>query len=121
MAILVLEDDEDLRSAICEVLSVAGSTCVAAGSFDELKAHEPEVRACSLALLDVNLGPNAPSGVRAYEWLRAGGFTGPIMFLTGHGAEHPEVRAALETSDARVLRKPLDAEALMALGEGRAP
>ena len=114
--VLVLEDDDDLRSLLCDLLVGSGAkACVSAGSFDAMVRQKEQVLGCALALLDVNLGARAPSGLDAYHWLRENGFAGRIVFLTGHARYHPLVRQARELTHAQVLAKPVDAKVLMAL------
>jgi len=114
--VLVLEDDEDLRALLCELLVAAGAkACVSAASFEAMVRQKEQVLECGLALLDVNLGAKVPSGLDAYHWLQENGFGGRIVFLTGHARSHPLVRQAHELTQARVLSKPIDAKELMAL------
>ena len=114
--VLVLEDDDDLRSLLCELLVFSGAKgCVSAASFEAMVRQKEQVLGCALALLDVNLGARAPSGLDAYHWLRENGFGGRIVFLTGHARSHPLVRQAHELTQARVLSKPIDANELMSL------
>jgi FixJ family two-component response regulator len=114
--VLVLEDDDDLRTLLCDLLVVSGAqACVSAASFDAMVRQKEQVLGCGLALLDVNLGSGAPSGLDAYDWLRENGFGGRIVFLTGHARSHPLVRKAYDLSQARILSKPVDAKVLMAL------
>jgi DNA-binding response OmpR family regulator len=114
--VLVLEDDNDLRGLLCELLVASGAeSCVSAASFDAMVRQEAQVLECGLALLDVNLGAGEKSGLDAYHWLREHGFGGRIVFLTGHARHHPLVRQARELTQARVLSKPVDARELMAL------
>ncbi|MFL5348372.1 MAG: response regulator [Hyalangium sp.] len=114
--VLVLEDDDDLRSLLCDLLVGSGAqACVSAGSFDAMVRQKEQVLGCGLALLDVNLGSRVPSGLDAYRWLRENGFSGRIVFLTGHARYHPLVRQAHELGHTQVLSKPVDAKVLMAL------
>jgi FixJ family two-component response regulator len=114
--VLVLEDDDDLRTLLCELMVAAGAkTCVSAGSYEEMVRQKDPVLGCGLALLDVNLGAGVPSGLDAHRWLRDNGFTGRIVFLTGHARHHPLVKQAHELTQARVMSKPVDANELMAL------
>jgi FixJ family two-component response regulator len=116
--VLVLEDDEDLRTLLCELLQLQGvEECVSAGSLASLRSQEARVPGCGLAILDINLGAHVPSGLEAYRWLRDSGFGGRIVFLTGHARSHPLVRQAYELTDVQVLAKPVDARVLMALVE----
>jgi FixJ family two-component response regulator len=119
--VLVLEDDEDLRTLLCELLQMQGvEECVSAASLAFLRSQEARVLGCGLAILDINLGANVPSGLDAYRWLRESGFAGRVVFLTGHARSHPLVRQAYELTDVQVLAKPVDARVLMALVGGGA-
>jgi FixJ family two-component response regulator len=114
--VLVLEDDEDLRTLLCELLVASGAkACVSVGSVEAMVQQKDQVLGCELALLDVNLGAGVPSGLDAYHWLRENGFGGRIVFLTGHARSHPLVRKAYDLTQARILSKPVDAKVLMAL------
>lgn len=114
--VLVLEDDNDLRTLLCDLLVASGAkACVSAGSVEAMVQQREQVLGCELALLDVNLGSGVPSGLDAYQWLRENGFGGRIVFLTGHARSHPLVRKAHEVTQARVLSKPVNAKVLMAL------
>ena len=114
--VLVLEDDDDLRTLLCDLLVGAGAkACVSAGSVEAMVQQKDQVLGCGLALLDVNLGSGVPSGLDAYYWLRENGFGGRIVFLTGHARSHPLVRKAYDLSQALILSKPVDAKVLMAL------
>lgn len=117
---LVLDDDDDLRLLLHEVItSMCGKECLALRSFDELVAREAEALQCDLALLDVNLGANVPSGLDALEWLRAHHFDGRIAFLTGHARTHPLVERARCTAGVPVLEKPVPLDTLLSLLQGR--
>ena len=117
--VLVLEDDADLRFILRELLSLLGvETCVDAGSLEELQRQRAEALGCELALLDINLGAGVPSGLDAHAWLKEKGFSGKIVFLTGHAHYHPLVRQALELSNVQVLSKPIESKVLMALVSG---
>jgi FixJ family two-component response regulator len=119
VTVLILDDDKDLRDTLGEVIGdLCRSSCLFAGSYDELTALGGRLDECGLAILDVNLGPGRPSGVDAYEWLRARGFQGRIVFLTGHARTHPAVERAARL-DAAVHQKPLSVDALCSLVEGR--
>ena len=71
--------------------------------------------ACTLGILDVNLGSNQPSGLDAFAWLRAERYPGRIAFLTGHAMTHPLVERARQMGEAVVLPKPLEISKLLAL------
>jgi FixJ family two-component response regulator len=116
LRVLVLEDDNDLRTLLCDLLVASGAKdCVSAASYEELVRREEQVLECGLALLDVNLGGGVHSGLDAYHWLQQHGFRGRVVFLTGHARSHPLVRQARELTQAQVMSKPVNAKDLMAL------
>lgn len=116
LRVLVLEDDEDLRTILCELLSLSGAdACVGVGSLAELQHKRVEALGCGLALLDINLGAGVPSGLDAYRWLKDNGFRGRTVFLTGHARSHPLVREALELTHVQVLSKPIESKVLLSL------
>jgi DNA-binding NtrC family response regulator len=119
MRVLFLDDDSDLREAMADMLTDLAHEPMTVASVAELKAHEEGALGAKLAILDLNLGLGAPSGVDAYRWLRSRSFAGRVAFLTGHGRSFPVVREATKLGDPTVvnLEKPLslhDLEALLA-------
>ncbi|REG29878.1 response regulator receiver domain-containing protein [Archangium gephyra] len=116
LRVLVLEDDTDLRTILCELLSLSGAeACVGAGSLAEVQRKGAEALGCGLALLDINLGAGVPSGLDAYRWLKENGFSGRTVFLTGHARSHPLVREALELTNVQVVSKPIESKVLLSL------
>jgi DNA-binding response OmpR family regulator len=110
--VFILEDDLDAREILSLVLREAFSIdSIEAASFDEMIKGN-DVLSCSLAILDVNLGPGQRSGLDAYHWLREQHFPGNVVFLTGHAADHPLVRKARLLGEASVLSKPISLERL---------
>ncbi|MGZ6095341.1 MAG: response regulator [Polyangiales bacterium] len=106
--VVLLEDDDDLRDTMADILGLStGAECVCVGSVAELKTRRVEVLRAQLVLLDINLGPDEPSGVDAYEWLKESGYAGRVVFLTGHGGAHPLVKEARRVGGAAVLTKPV--------------
>jgi DNA-binding NtrC family response regulator len=120
-AVLVLDDDDDLRAIVCDLLAAKGATCFGVGSLDEVIALGTRALSCDLAILDVNLGPAQPSGVDAYHWMKAQSFSGRTVFLTGHARTHPSVAKANDLG-VKVLEKPvslLDLVKLMSVEHSR--
>jgi DNA-binding NarL/FixJ family response regulator len=94
--------------------------CLGAASLAEVEAHRAAALACAVAILDINLGADAPSGIDVYEWLRCFHFAGKVVFLTGHGANDPSVRKASSIAATRTLAKPIGVQELVALvAQGR--
>ena len=117
--VLYVEDNGDLRdAAVALVTVVLERRCIGLGSYAELVALGDGVLACSVAILDINLGANRPSGIDAYTWLRQTGYTGRIVFLTGHASTHPLVVEAHRIGDVEIFAKPIDGDRLQSIVEG---
>jgi FixJ family two-component response regulator len=117
--VLYVEDNEDLRELVVELVTVVlKRRCVGVGSYEELVALGKEALGCSIAMLDINLGPNQPSGIDAYAWLRDRGYTGRVVFLTGHASTHPLVIEAKRIGDAEIFSKPIEPDRLRSIVEG---
>jgi FixJ family two-component response regulator len=119
IGVIVLDDDPDLRDSLVDVYSLAGCACFAAASYAELTALPQEALAARLAILDINLGAEAPSGLDAFRWLREKGFGGAIVFLTGHARSERLVDEATRLNSVRLLQKPMSIQALLELLESR--
>ena len=113
MIAALLDDDADLLEILAELLAERGCRCLLARSVADLKALAPEVLAADVAVLDINLGSGAPTGIDAYEWLFSQHFAGRILFLTGHARAHPLVARAERFQHATVLDKPIDGRVLL--------
>jgi FixJ family two-component response regulator len=117
--VLFVEDSGDLREMFAELVGfVLERRCVGVGSYDELVALGAQALGCGVAILDINLGPNRPSGIDAYAWLRENGYTGRIVFLTGHAGNHPLVVMAQRLGDAEIFSKPIEPDRLRSVIEG---
>ena len=117
--VLYVEDNDDLRELVTELVTVVFKRrCVAVGSYEELVVLGQHVLGCSVAILDINLGSNRRSGLDAYAWLRANGYTGRIVFLTGHASAHPLVVEAQRIGDAQIFSKPIEPDRLRSIVEG---
>jgi DNA-binding NtrC family response regulator len=107
-SVVILEDDLDLRQVMGEIVRMLGADCVTVSSVADLQQKAGQVLASDLAILDVNLGIGLPNGIDAYNWLVLSGYTGRIVFLTGHASTHPLVAAAAKLHGVTVFEKPLD-------------
>ena len=106
--VLFVDDDEDLRDAMQEVLGKLGvQRVITAGSLRDVEQLRSEVLECQLAVLDINLGRDEPSGIQVYEWLTSAGFAGRVVFLTGHASNDPRVQQAASLSHSKIASKPL--------------
>jgi FixJ family two-component response regulator len=117
--VLYVEDNDDLRELVVELVSVVlKRRCVGVGSYEELAALGEAALGASVAILDINLGPDRRSGIDAYTWLREKGFKGRIVFLTGHASTHPLVVEAQRIGDAEIFSKPIEPDRLRSIVEG---
>jgi len=106
--VIFLDDDEDLRPIVVDLMALFETQCDAVASMDELQELIGRVGlAHDLAILDINLGADRASGIDAYRWLREQGYTGNVEFLTGHARSHPLVEQARRLGDALVHDKPV--------------
>ena len=120
--VLYVEDNDDLRELVVELVrAVLKHRCVGVGSYEELVALGEEALGCSIAILDINLGPNQPSGIDAYAWLSDKGYTGRIVFLTGHASAHPLVVEAQRIGNAEIFSKPIEPDRLRSIIEDERP
>lgn len=118
--ILVMDDDIDLLEVLQETLVTLCKVeqVVTATSMDSVQQQKEKILDCKLAILDVNLGAERPSGVNVAQWLRDNGFTGQIVFLTGHAASDPEVLAATRMPNTKVVAKPIGLPQLLGFVDG---
>jgi FixJ family two-component response regulator len=116
--VLLVDDDEDLVEMFALLFARHGIAYRGAHSFDEVKALGDRLAPVTTAILDVNLGPNQPSGVDVADWLRAQGHAMRIVFITGHAPDHPLVRAA-SGEHGEVLAKPVPTKQLLEIARGR--
>lgn len=121
-SVLLVDDDEDLRAAMDEVLHRLGvRRLIGAGSLRDVEDQREEALACQLALVDINLGYGEPTGINVFEWLEREGFTGRVVFLTGHGSQDPRVQRAATLAGSQVASKPLTTAKLRDMIEGVSP
>jgi DNA-binding NtrC family response regulator len=119
MTVLLVDDDRDLLDMLGEAIGhLCNLACLSAPSYDAMVALGGQALGCQLAILDVNLGPDRPSGIDAYRWLSSHGFQGRIVFLTGHARGHPVVEQAHSTDAAGVVQKPVSLEQIRTIVEG---
>lgn len=110
MRVLLVEDDDDVRETMREILSVISGDeigSVGYASYHDLVEHREEALNTDLAILDINLGEMQPSGIDVENWLRLNNYGGRIVFLTGHSRNHPLVKQAAERNNILILEKPI--------------
>jgi DNA-binding NtrC family response regulator len=113
--VLVVDDDEVVRSGVERILSREGLTVAVARSATAALAH-PAAETARLVLCDLML-PDATGLdlVRAFEELRPGR---PVVVMTGY---RPQAALAREIAGRAVLDKPFDADELLAVVRAALP
>jgi FixJ family two-component response regulator len=107
--VLIVDDDEEVRFALRELLLSVGIDACSFGSTQELlRAELPERPGC--LILDVRM-PGA-SGLDLQQQLAANGNTRPIIFLTGHGDIAMTVQA-MKAGAVDFLTKPVRDQTLL--------
>ncbi|MGY3616118.1 FixJ family two-component response regulator [Bradyrhizobium sp. USDA 10063] len=107
--VLIVDDDEEIRSALRELLLSVGIDACCFGSTQELlRADLPERPGC--LILDVRM-PGA-SGLDLQHHLTSNGNTRPIIFLTGHGDIAMTVQA-MKAGAVDFLTKPVRDQTLL--------
>ncbi len=107
--VLIVDDDEEVRSALQELLLSVGIDACCFGSTQELlHADLPERPGC--LVLDVRM-PGA-SGLDLQQHLALNGSTRPIIFLTGHGDIAMTVQA-MKAGAVDFLTKPVRDQTLL--------
>jgi FixJ family two-component response regulator len=107
--VLIVDDDEEVRSALQELLLSVGIDACCFGSTQELlHADLPERPGC--LILDVRM-PGA-SGLDLQQHLASNGNTRPIIFLTGHGDIAMTVQA-MKAGAVDFLTKPVRDQTLL--------
>src|SRR5262245_52889831 len=113
--IVFLDDSEELRELMPILRGTScGEPCRWFGRVVELKQRREEVLGAKVAILDINLGPHVPDGIDAFNWLRAHGFKGKVLFFTGHARDGLQ-RALTERNGVEILEKPLHPEKLLSV------
>ena len=107
--VLIVDDDEEIRFALRELLLSVGLDACCFGSTQELLHADLPARPGCL-ILDVRM-PGA-SGLDLQQHLAASGNTRPIIFLTGHGDIAMTVQA-MKAGAVDFLTKPVRDQALL--------
>jgi len=107
--VLIVDDDEDVREALRELLLSVGLEALCYGSTREL-IDSPALEQAACLVLDVRM-PGL-SGLDLQQRLVAGGITKPIVFLTGHG-DIPMSVQAMKAGAIDFLTKPVRDQTLI--------
>ena len=81
-SILIVDDDDNLRSILADVLEVQGHDCVAVPSSDQAK-EATAGRRFDLATVDLSLG-GGESGADLARWLKEHCPGLPVICISGH-------------------------------------
>ena len=109
-AVLLVEDEPDIRMLTRYILEPAGYELVEATSGEEAIAIVQE-QPLTLVLLDIRLP--AMSGWEVLRWLKSGRFHEvPVVMMSAHSSGHTQRRAQEEGSNGYLV-KPFEAEVLL--------
>jgi FixJ family two-component response regulator len=108
--VYVVDDDEDVRTALARLLASAGENVVAFGSPAEFLDGFDRA-ACACLVLDVAM-PGV-DGLELQRIVEGEGVSMPIVFLTGHGDVTSSVQA-MKRGALDFLQKPVDDDVLLA-------
>jgi FixJ family two-component response regulator len=107
--VVIVDDDDSMRSALQGLLKVAGLPTQAFASAEEfLKSGQQHQTACLIA--DIRMP--GMSGLELQAQLNADGCRIPTIFITAHGDEKMRLQA-LRAGAVEFLSKPFDDEALL--------
>jgi FixJ family two-component response regulator len=107
--VLIVDDDEEIRSGLRELLlSVGLDTCCFGSTQELLRADVPERPGC--LILDVRMP--GTSGLDFQQHLAVNGNARPIIFLTGHGDIAMSVQA-IKAGAVDFLTKPVRDQTLL--------
>jgi two-component system nitrogen regulation response regulator NtrX len=109
--VLVIEDEEDLREVIKDLLEIVGVDIDLA--VDGLEGIELQ-KAHSYDLVISDLKMPRCSGLEVLKWMRGQNIQTPVIFQTGHGSAKL-MEDSSNTGILAVLEKPWDHEVLMDL------
>jgi len=107
--VLIVDDDEDVRAAISELMLSVGIEAACYGSTRELM-DSPLLDRAGCLVLDVRM-PGS-SGLDLQQHLAGAGITKPIVFLTGHG-DIPMSVQAMKAGAVDFLTKPVRDQTLL--------
>ncbi|KQW19453.1 two-component system response regulator [Afipia sp. Root123D2] len=109
--ILIVDDDNDLREALMEQLSLHEEFEASAADTGAKGAHAAKTHSPDLVLMDVGL-PDT-DGREVVRSLRKGGFKAPIIMLTGHDTDSDTI-LGLESGANDYVAKPFRFAVLLA-------
>lgn len=107
--VIIVDDDEDVRLALVELMESVGQETVCFGSTRELLEVTPSDRP-GCFVLDVRM-PGL-SGLDFQNQLASRGDAKPVVFITGHG-DIPMTVQAMKAGAVDFLTKPIRAQALL--------
>jgi FixJ family two-component response regulator len=107
--VFVVDDDEEVREAIRDLMLSVGIEATCCGSTHEL-INSPLLERAGCIILDVRM-PGA-SGLDLQEHLASAGISKPIVFLTGHG-DIPMSVKAMKAGAIDFLTKPVRDQTLL--------
>jgi PAS domain S-box-containing protein len=110
--ILLVEDAEIARKALCDLLELEGYEVLDAASVAQAEERcRQDTGPIDAVVTDIRL-PDG-TGVTLARTVKQRWPGAAVLFVSGYSREHPDVAAALEVSGARFVQKPVDLDALL--------
>lgn len=106
--VFVVDDDEDLRDALCQMLGGAGLASTRHADGESFLASYDDAPGC--VLLDMAMP--GMDGMAVQQALKARGLAIPVVFLTGHG-DIPLAVKAMQAGAVDYLEKPVQGSVLL--------
>jgi two-component system response regulator DctR len=100
----IVDDEESIRDSLTFLFASRGLVARSWASGEEFLEAQP-VDSCACLILDVRMG--GLSGPEVFDRLRNGGWTAPVIFLTGH-ADVPIAVHALKAGAFDFIEKPFN-------------
>ena len=107
--VLIVEDDPNLREAVCDTLELAGQTAVSASGGEEA-LHLLETQAVSLVVSDVRMMPM--DGITLLKEIRSRHAHLPVVLMTAY-ADVDRAVEAMRAGACDFLLKPFEPQALL--------
>lgn len=113
--VVFLDDSADLRELMADIINIKlDKDCLCFARLSDFENQIEAILSADLAILDINLGPNEPTGIDAYHWLKQKNFKGAVVFLTGHARANPMI-VEMAKLGIPVLEKPIESLKLLSI------
>ena len=113
--ILIVDDEQDIRSMLAELLEDEGYTCRTAANAEEARQSVQEFLP-SLVILDIWMNNSDMDGLVLHQWIRRLYPDVPAIMISGHGNIETAVQA-MKDGAYDFIEKPFKSDRLLILVE----